>query len=153
MIPIRKRVYLTILATGLVFGALCAHAVAHADTGLAVASVDGPDDVFSDGRRAGFLWLGLMLGVAGLARYIVARLKPKDGIAPPPGSWRAKIILVATGAATVLTALIDMFAASRGYEPVATAALGAITLYFAAKDDPQRGSKRPRVVDGEEVPT
>jgi hypothetical protein len=33
MIPIRKRVYLTILATGLVFGALCAHAVAHADTG------------------------------------------------------------------------------------------------------------------------
>jgi hypothetical protein len=114
----------------------------------------GPDDVagdvFSAGRRVGLLWLAIGLAVAVVLRWTVARLKPKEGRpAPKPGSVRARLIMGLTGLASVVAALVDMYAASRGMMPVALAASGAIGLYFALGDDPERGSKRR----GDEEPT
>ena len=112
---------------------------ASADTGGGL--LDDTGDAFSAGRRSGFLFIGLGLFAAVVFNAIRVRLTPKAGTAAP-GSWRSKLSIVVGGALAVTTAAIDMFAASRGLTPLVTAAMGAVTLYYGAKDDPPRGSKR-----------
>ena len=86
-------------------------------------------------------------------RAIGTRLKPRDGAEPPAGSWRAKLSIVLGGGFAVVAAVVDMYASSRGFAPVTTAAFGAMALYFGAGDDPARGSKRAPDDDGpDQVP-
>jgi hypothetical protein len=126
------------------FEAFTRIAVAHASAGpVAVDASELPaiDDVFAAGRRTGFLWLGVMLAIVAAAEFVLVRLKPKDGTEPKDG-WRGRLVIVFAGVSTVVLALIDMFAASRGFAPVATAAVGAVLYYRRSRPDPQRGSKR-----------
>ncbi len=176
MIRLRRDVLLPLLAVAAVLGLLfyVSHGIAVSaaiDRERAlVASLDGPavddapapdeaaegpadalDDAFSASRRAGFLWLGVMVGIAAGLRELQARMRPREGEPPRPGSFRARILLVASGGFVVVVALVEMYAASRGLAPVATAALGAVVLYYGAKDDPAPGSRRKAPT--EDVPT
>lgn len=150
---IRRSVLLPFfVAFGLVLALLLTvQSAAGADaTGIAQADsgglVDEAGDVFSAGRRAGFLWLALGLFATIVFRAVLVRLKPKDGT--PAAGWRARLSLVIGGALAVVVAGIDMFASSRGLEPIATAATGAILLYYGGAADPARGSKRVEPEEG-----
>jgi hypothetical protein len=120
---------------------------ASADAGPPGAAVayapEGVDDVFAAGRRVGLIWLAFGFVVVFAIRWTVARLKPKPGKpAPAPNTVRARLIVALTGLGTVVAAAIDMYAASRGMAPLALAMGGALGMYFALGDDPERGSKR-----------
>lgn len=104
------------------------------------------------GRRSGFLWIGVGLGILVILQFVRAHTQPAKipGIPPKPGSWRAKLSVVLGGAIMVLTALIDMTAESRGLTPVTTAILGALALYRQSADDPPPGGAlRPTEKHGE----
>jgi hypothetical protein len=123
---------------------------ASADAGPPGVSVayapEGVDDVFSAGRRVGLVWLAFGFLVVIAIRWTVARLKPRPPApgkpAPKPNTVRARLIVALTGLGTVVAAAIDMYAASRGMAPLALAVGGALGMYFALGDDPERGSKR-----------
>ncbi len=144
MTTIRAR---TVIGPFLV-GSLATLAILLATYALAAADAGGGgdlapiDDAFTAGRRSGFLWIVLGLAIAAALQEVGARLKPSDGTKPKPGSWRAKLSIAVGGGFAVTAALVDMFASSRGLTPITTAAFGAVALYYGAKDDPERGSKR-----------
>lgn len=115
----------------------------------AIPGSDQVDDVFTAGRRSGFLFVAIGIGIAALSQAVLVRLKPKtkDG-SPAPDTWRTKLCVVVGAASMVALAVVDMFAESRGLTPVTTAAIGALGLYRHSKSDPERGSKRATEDEG-----
>ena len=122
---VRPRTFLVPFAFAFLGVLLLLVGVAHAGTG-ADPGLGDVDDVFTAGRRAGFLWIAVGLGIAMAMRAIGTRLKPRDGAEPPAGSWRAKLSIVLGGGFAVVAAVVDMYASSRGFAPVTTAAFGAM---------------------------